>query len=207
MKKVLEVIERLLTFLFVLALIVGFFGTAFYGRDITRKGKQIKAEKADYVEDITTTDLVYQLNKLATDLDLFVYTMKSTDNYIFDENDLKDFQMYSDFVIYGDEIYPKANILDYKITYMGMMVGVINYRMDKVNTFVYSLGKNRKYYNFLWEDVYKDIEAVNEAIAEYNKQTGYKMSYVESMKEIDVKVGKEEWNKIEGTVYPQGDLE
>ena len=64
--------------------------------------EKLSAMKADYTEDKYTTDLNYQLCKLATDLDLFVYTMKSVDNYIFAEEDFKDFELYSDLVIYGD---------------------------------------------------------------------------------------------------------
>ena len=171
---------------------------------------KLKEEKADYVEDIYTTELNYQLNKLATDLDLFVYTMKSTDHYIFAEEDLKDFELYSDLVIYGDESYKKANDLEYKLDTVSMMVGVMNYHMDDINTFIYSLGKNRSIYEFLWENVYIDIEKVNKAISDYKSNTGYDLSKINAMKKITldtINAGKSKWESIDGTVYPQGSLE
>ena len=172
--------------------------------------ERLKVEKADYVEDKYTTELNYQLCNLATDLDLFVYTMKSTDHYIFAEEDFKDFELYSDLVIYGDETYKKANDLEYKLETVSMMVGVMNYHMDDINTFIYSLGKNKSTYEFLWDNIYIDIEKVNKAISDYETNTDYDLPKINTMKKINmetIRSGKEKWETIEGTVYPQGSLE
>lgn len=172
--------------------------------------EKLSAMKADYTEDKYTTDLNYQLCKLATDLDLFVYTMKLVDNYIFVEEDFKDFELYSDLVIYGDESYKKANDLEYKIETTSMMVGVINYHMDDIYTFIYSLGNNKSKYEFLWKNIYEDIEKVNKTISDYETYTGYELPNINTMKQITndiIKDSKEKWDSIEGTVYPQGSLE
>lgn len=169
--------------------------------------EHLKVEKVDYAEDKYTTDLNYQLCILATDLDLFVYTMKSTDHYIFAEEEFKDFELYSDLVIYGDETYKKANDLEYKLETVSMMVGVMNYHMDDINTFIYSLGKNKSTYEFLWDNIYIDIEKVNKAISDYETNTDYDLPKINTMKPITndtIKSGKEKWKSIEGTVYPQG---
>ena len=136
--------------------------------------------------------------------------MKSTDNYIFAEEDFKNFELYSDLVIYGDETYKKANDLEYKLETVSMMVGVMNYHMDDINTFIYSLGKNKSTYEFLWDNIYIDIEKVNKAISDYETNTDYDLPKINTMKKINmetIRSGKEKWNSIEGAVYPQGSLE
>lgn len=123
-----------------------------------------------YQKDQIYADLVYETSKLASKLDLILCDMRTAQPSLFGENDYKDFDMYKDLIIYGDNTLEEANDPGYKVMYLGNMIGNMNYHYDITEEFMDTMNPLEvptfKHHLAACND---DIEKINKLIHDYNK--------------------------------------
>jgi hypothetical protein len=90
------------------------------------------------------------------------------------ENVLVYEQEYLDYIIYGDEEYEDANNLEYKITYLGLILGEINYRKNDITV----PEANSKAVYHLWKDINSYVRDCNSQSVLYEKLYGTDLIHI-----------------------------
>lgn len=123
--------------------------------------------ESEYLGDTTYINMEYHLKITAADGNELVKVLRSYDSFA---DKLEDDELYSDFVIYGDEEYEKANDIFYKIAYLDNIVGNLNWYKEDINSLLKELkGDDKRQVKYLVEKLRKDIQETNYWIDEYDE--------------------------------------